>query len=77
MPLWKKLLYGFILTNLIAMAIVTFVLPGIIQNKAVEWVASNTDRTLTIAHLRLNPLNWQTSIEGLVLTEPGFGVGVD
>jgi hypothetical protein len=71
MPLWRKLLYGFILTNLIAMAIVTFVLPGIIQNKAVEWVASNTDRTLTIAHLRLNPLNWQISIEGLVLTEPG------
>ena len=68
MPLWKKLLYGFVLANLIAMAIVTFVLPGIIRDKAIEWVETNTDRSLTIADLRLNPLNWETSVEGLVLT---------
>ena len=71
MPLWKKLLYGFVLVNLIAMAIVTFVLPGIIRNQTIEWVATNTDRTLTIEDVRLNPLNWQTSIDGLVLTESG------
>jgi hypothetical protein len=53
------------------MAVVTFVLPGMIRDKAIEWVATNSDRTLTIDALRLNPLNWQTSIDGLVLTEPG------
>ncbi len=71
MPLWKKLIYGFVLTNLIAMAVVAFILPGIIRDKAIEWVATNSDRVLTIDALRLNPLNWQTSIDGLVLTEPG------
>jgi uncharacterized protein involved in outer membrane biogenesis len=71
MPLWKKLFYGFILTNLFAMALVTFVLPDIIRGKAVEWMAGNTARTLSITAIHLNPLNWQTSIEGLVLTESG------
>ena len=70
MPLWKKLLYGFVLANLIAMAIITFVLPGIIRDKAIEWVETNTERSLSIEVLRLNPLNWETSVEGLVLTEP-------
>ena len=73
MPLWKKLLYGLVLTNLIAMAVVTFVLPGIIRGKAIEWVEANTDRTLNIADLRLNPLNWSVAVDGLVLTEPDSG----
>lgn len=71
MPLWKKLLYGFILGNLIAMAVVTFVLPGIIRGKAIEWVEANTDRSLSISDLRLNPLNWSVAIDGLKLTESG------
>jgi len=71
MRLWKKLLYVAAGLIILSMLLVAVVVPGLVRNQAVDWVAKNTARQLTLERIGLNPLTWGVQLDGVALSEAG------
>ena len=67
---WKRILLALILLVAGLFAFVALALPGIVKNQARQWVAENTDRTLQIGELVINPFLLTVDVHDLVLSEP-------
>src|SRR6056297_439639 len=68
---WKRILLALLLLVAGLFAFIALALPGIVKNQARQWVAENTDRTLQIGELVINPFLLTVDVRDLVLSEPG------
>lgn len=48
---------------------IILILPGILRTQAVQWVATNTNRTLAIDRISINPFTLSIEVHGLALSE--------
>jgi len=52
------------------LALIVLVVPGIITDRAVRWVANHTERTLSIERISINPFTLSVAIHRLALNDP-------
>ncbi|HEX2769844.1 MAG TPA: DUF748 domain-containing protein, partial [Geobacteraceae bacterium] len=69
MQKWKKPALWVAAILVLLMAIVAFVLPGIVKEQAIKGIETATGRKVTIARISLNPINWSVRVEGFRLME--------
>ena len=69
MQKWKKPARWAAAILLLLMAIVAFVLPGIVKEQAIKGIETATGRKAAIARIALNPINWSARVEGFRLME--------
>ena len=55
----------------VAILTVLLVVPLVVKQQAIKWVATHTSRSLTIDSLRINPLTLGVSLRGVSLSEAG------
>lgn len=66
---WKRLLYTFLLIVVLCFGFVTLILPGIVIDRAQDWVADEMDRSLHIGSISINPLALTVAVRDLSLSE--------
>lgn len=68
---WKRILVSLILLVTALFAFTALALPGIVKSRAQQWVEENTDRSLQVGELVINPFLLTVDVRDLVLSEPG------
>ena len=74
MKRWQKLAIGAGAFIALCVGFITFVLPGIVRNKAIEGIEAATGRKAAIARIAINPLTFTLRVEGFHLREKGSDV---
>jgi uncharacterized protein involved in outer membrane biogenesis len=69
MKRWKRVAVATAVVVAALLALIVLVGPGVVRDRAVQWVAARTGRTLTIERIRVNPLTLSIEIHGLALTD--------
>ncbi len=65
----SRVFAGLVLLLILLAGLTAFVLPAVIKQQAVKWVAANSARTLKIEGLHVNPLTWRIELRGVSLSE--------
>lgn len=70
MKRWKRVAAATAVAVAALLALIVLAGPDIVRDRAVQWVAARTERTLTIERIRINPLTLSIEIHGFALADP-------
>ena len=66
---WKRFLLASAISLLLVLIFITLILPGIISDRASNWVAEATGRTLEIESISINPFSLSVEVRKLHLSD--------